>query len=1109
MRACPSDEMLRALFEEDSLPPSDPAVIDHVRTCLSCQTRLDNLTQFPQLLGLNNGDVPALSPTFELLAKIAQSDPSELNCDAADERETLPPFPGPPTSRGILGQIGDFEIVKRLGGGAFGVVFLAYDRKLDAPVALKVLRGFGIDEGDHEGRFRQEARKAAAIRHENVVQVRRYEKPDHFAPYLVMDYVEGETLQAKLRREKRLLAAEVAGLGQRIALGLAAAHEAGVVHRDIKPSNILIESSSGQPRITDFGLARSVDEDATCLTHSDVLLGTVLYMSPEQVHSPRDVDGRADVYSLGVILYESLTGRRPIEGESTLQVIERLQKQEPISLRALTPGLPSDLETIVLGCLEKEPERRYPTARAVAEDLRRFLYGEPILRVRTGLASRLWRWTRREPIKAALVVVGCVAVLASVALAAGLPLYWETLRVKDEVILANRQLDTLQYAADMSLAQQAFVDGNVLRFRDLLAQHQKRTPAGFEWRHLNHLAQPVGVPFGPSNRVLARSVDPTCRWVAFCVEGVQSSAIEVWDMANPKASLPTQVFPIGSAKVHHIAYVSENVLAVGRSREEIEYWDLNRGGRVAFGDGPIKDVLEAHASRPEVTSSKLRKIAGTSQYALAADPKNGVVFVGSSSDSIRRYRSASGLPFSDPIRMELYGKPITSMAVSADGRKLVVGTGAYDQDRPNKNEGNVLVWNLAADRSVALSNSKQNFPISAVAISADGRWVAAASFDHLVRVWDCKTGALAFQVMLEAEPTSVAFSDDSKKLASCGYDGNVHVWEFSGRWQRLAKLGVSSTPMSSVHFAASGLKAGPPRLLLQTFDGKMRFWGLDTEHSGPVLKGSGQPILGLGFNRGGTRLVAVQGEPLEGAGALSVWDIGNRKLLPFEQFTGTVVSSANQDQVLQVYVDEPAPKHVLQSSGALAPKPGFIACETVTQAGARAIADENARIAILRPGQPNTTIDAGFSSHASSKHGPQTAKLLALALSPDASKLAAGYEDGSIRIFDVGSGRPLGSVLRGHKCRVLCLAFNESATRLASGSEDFSIKVWLVDAGRDVLTLTGHRGSVRSIVFAPGGDFLASGSDDGDVRLWLGSEDPVPNEQPVPQIDIARSSKLR
>ena len=302
-----------------------------------------------------------------------------------------------------------YEVGALLGSGGMGRVYKAFDRKLKRPVALKFLRG---GDAQLETRFLQEAQAQARVEHPSVCRVYEAGRIGEL-PYIAMQYIDGQTLREAAREMP--VARKVAVLRD-IALAVHAAHALGLIHRDIKPANILVPAEPGAPpSICDFGLARDLAQPGT--TQQGALLGTPQYMAPEQARGEHDrIDARSDVYALGATLYEALTGHPPFEGGSNLQTLYKMLHQEPAPPRRWVKELPRDLESVVLKCLEKEPARRYPTARALAEDLQRTLDGAPVLARRASLPDRGLRWVRRNKALSAALAALLAAGLVPLAL---------------------------------------------------------------------------------------------------------------------------------------------------------------------------------------------------------------------------------------------------------------------------------------------------------------------------------------------------------------------------------------------------------------------------------------------------------------------------------------------------------------------------------------------------------------------------------------------------------------------------------------------------------------------------------------------------------------------
>jgi hypothetical protein len=329
-----------------------------------------------------------------------------------------PPVPGPEMQETLVGPVDTprlplpdkavpgYEILKVLGRGGMGVVYKARHIQLDRVVALKMILAGAHASPEDLARFYREARAAAHLHHPNIVQVHEVGAADG-RPYLVLEYVEGGSLQARLKGVpwgQRKSAA----LMHTLARAVHAAHRQKIVHRDLKPANVLLTDDDA-PKITDFGLAKRLDGGETAHTETGAIIGTPSYMAPEQAEGRKDVGPATDVYALGAILYELLAGRPPFRSAHMVDTIMQVLSVEPTPPSRLRPGLDRDLEAVCLKCLEKDPKKRYRSARALADDLRRLLDGEPILARGSRPWGRFFKWVRRKPVHAALVAVSALA----------------------------------------------------------------------------------------------------------------------------------------------------------------------------------------------------------------------------------------------------------------------------------------------------------------------------------------------------------------------------------------------------------------------------------------------------------------------------------------------------------------------------------------------------------------------------------------------------------------------------------------------------------------------------------------------------------------------------
>ncbi len=399
MIACPSSEMLQDFLQGELPSDSASSIRVHIETCSSCLDILDRLTDDPVLdhwlaVGMTHSSA---------IAGRALKQGLQSSRVAASLR-----LLGPPARTGDLGTLGPYHIEAEIGRGGMGVVYRARDQALGRTVALKVLRHDADDERVRQ-RFTREVRAAARVEHDHLVRV--YSTSDLADPvlYFAMEHLAGLSLAARIRMHGRLGPREAAETVAQAADGIAAAHAADLVHRDIKPDNILLDSVTGRAKVGDFGLARLAAE-VSDLTRDGVIAGTPAYLSPEQARGDRDAGPLADIYALGVTLYECLAGEVPYRGVPH-QVVHQILNDEPRSPRSLNDLVPRDLETVCLKAMAKEPNRRYASARELADDLRRYLRGEPVRARPTGLGTKLWRLVRRKPLAASLTVAFVAALL--------------------------------------------------------------------------------------------------------------------------------------------------------------------------------------------------------------------------------------------------------------------------------------------------------------------------------------------------------------------------------------------------------------------------------------------------------------------------------------------------------------------------------------------------------------------------------------------------------------------------------------------------------------------------------------------------------------------------
>ena len=478
---------------------------------------------------------------------------------------------------GALLRLGDYDLLEEIARGGMGVVYRARQLSLNRIVALKVLLHGPFSSPDFVRRFRNEAQAIATLRHPNIVAI--YEIGEHDGNHFIsLEFVEGRSF-AELAHAGPLPARRAAQYLKTIAEALEHAHQRGVLHRDLKPSNILLDVFD-QPRVTDFGLARLMHSDLD-LTVAGQLLGSPNYMPPEQAggQSPKGTP-QTDIYSLGAVLYELITGRPPFQGETIQSVLAQVQNADPVSPRQLNPGASLDLQTICLKCLQKEPARRYPSAQALADDLGRFLEGKPILARPVSGLERAWLWCRRRPLPAAMSAGLAGSVILG---AAGVIWQWRQAEFhaqgeERQRIIAQREAAETRlslYAADMAVSSQAIESGNFgLARRTLDALRPKRGETdlrGFEWRYLWHLCRgdQLATLTGHDRTVTCAVFSPDGSRLA---TGSMDGAVRIWGVAKRE---PIMTLKISTNAVWSVAFTPDGKSLMAAYEARVEFWDVD------------------------------------------------------------------------------------------------------------------------------------------------------------------------------------------------------------------------------------------------------------------------------------------------------------------------------------------------------------------------------------------------------------------------------------------------------------------------------------------------------------------------------------------------------
>jgi len=924
---------------------------------------------------------------------------------------------------GTVRSFGDYELLEEIARGGMGVVYRARQPSLKRVVALKMILAGQFASKQIIQRFRGEVTAAALLQHPNIVAIHDVGIHDG-QHYFSMDYVEGQNL-SQLVGNRPLPPAKAARYVKLIAEAIQYAHQQGILHRDLKPSNILVDSSD-QPRITDFGLAKRLEGDSS-ITGTGQMLGSPNFMPPEQASSQHGKVGRpADVYGLGAILYHLLTARPPFQAESFENVIYQLLNTEPVSPRLLNSSVPSDLETICVKCLQKEPSRRYSSAQELSDELGRFLRHEPIQARPITPAERTWRWCRRKP---AIASLSAATILLLLAVAIGSPI---------AAFLFNRERQRAEenlYFADMHGAETALEDGDLGRARELLQAHQPRAGQtdlrGFEWRLLWQRCRgdDLYALRGHSNSLSALRFSPDGDTLA---TRSRDNQLKVWDL-----STRTELFTI------------TNVTSLGGFTSD--------GQNFAFGlgDGSVR-LCDSRTGRTLYSLEKAGELV-----ALLADGKT--VATTAEGFIVKLLDITSGhetflLPGKGGL--DLRGPEFgAGVVISPDGEKLAISNGS---------ENGITLWDLKTHAILNSSLDKREVPITFLQLSPDGKVLATGGFDGLVRLWDMATGhELPHPIQEPESVVSAAFSPDGRVVAIASLDQTIKLWELAtGR--ELDTLRGHESGVWPVTFSADGR-----RLASGGDDKTVRLWNTGPKPVKPALSGLAQwePLIWSPDSN----LLAGHCQDQ----TVKLWDaatLETRTVLP--GISHLLTFSDHGKTILARLVDGTVKGFDVAT--------GIVTRDLPTPPSREwnyVITSPDGRSAAITDGTPTIQLWDTVSGEINLLTN-LTRKPEVLAFSPDGNTLIdAGGLEGEIDIWDVTRRQCVESIAA-HSGRVVSVAISPDGTLAASGSIDGTIKLWNLKTSRWLATLKGHRRPVWTLAFSPDGKTLVSGSGDRTVRLW-------------------------
>ncbi len=978
--------------------------------------------------------------------------------------------------------IGEYNIVRELGRGGMGVVYEAVHQGLGRRVALKVLFDSSFQTPTARERFLREARTAASLHHTNIVPVFDTGSADGHL-YYAMQLIDGrslEELQAESRESRvrldastsaasvaptspaatdsrlafdsRLAALDpesVARLGLQAAEALAYAHGRGVIHRDVKPSNLLLDSS-GTLWIADFGLARRPEDPS--VTATGARIGTPRYMSPEQATAQWDaMDARTDVYSLGVTLYELLSGLPLFEDSTPQQLLYRIIRTEPAPLRQFNRRVPRDLETIVRKAMAKRPADRYASAAELADDLRRFLNSQPVRARRIGPVGRLVRWCRREPLVAGISFAAVFA-LSTVVGAYQFKLAGERDAAIDSERAARDELAESLFQQARTVRESAEI-GRRWRSLELLgrsAEIRPRREIGVEavraleladvrcTSRLDELGGPATVvAFNPKSHELAAAVD-----------GDAGPAVGIWnDQTKSVSARLTAPEPLRS-----LAFSPDGRWLAGATERHVCLWDTTSGQLRILSSG--RAGLSTVAFTPDS-----RRVAGFAAGLQLWDVASG--------DVVARLTDAE-------VEVGL-------VEITADGRFIAAAITTRDGGRPE-----IRRW-LLPDLKPAeplrpadarLDPLAQAMGVLSMTTSSSGRLLAAALGDSRIRVWDLATGRqLAVLEGHRAPIASLAFLPRGDELVSS--DGfEVKLWDATDGGELATLIRPNSSDIAPLPAVAASRDGR-----LATAGDICRVWELATPSFHRVLARHAESASAIATSADG-RWSAWLAD-----GRLHIWNLSDGELrhsLPIALRGEVTLTFAESGRALVVSGAGPKPIQVFDViAGEL--RADWSSEPTTAMAAShdgREVAIAHSDNVIRRWNVATGQVVGAVAGHV----GP----VADLAYSPDGHWLAAGNEnrdtssDRTLHVWEVATGRLVRAVAA-HRVVTMGVAFSTDGRRIASCGGDRTVKIWNTESGELATTLIGHTQPVRGVAWSPDSnapDLVASAGMDGHVLVW-------------------------
>ena len=1014
--------------------------------------------------------------------------------------DSLPLLEGPGT------RIGRYKLLELIGEGGMGLVYLAeQEEPVKRRVAIKLVKP-GMDTKQVIARFEAERQVLALLDYPNIAHVFDAGTTPNGRPYFVMEYVKGLSIieycdQHRLNIEMRLR------LFQRVCNAVQYAHQKGIIHRDIKPSNILvtIQGDRPEPKIIDFGIAKALTHsfaEGTLFTQQGQLLGTPEYMSPEQVDiATQDIDTRSDIYSLGVLLYELLSGSQPFDRKSLekggLAVIQRtIREQEPPNpsarltglgeegkriaerrqthVDALAKRLHRELEWIPLKAMRKERVRRYRSVSELSDDIQNYLDGAPLIAGPETAIYRVKKFVHKHAGSVATAAIIALAIILGLVISTAMYFKAEkalereaAARVRAEKAEETTQ-QTLQresiarkraeeaekiaqeraeayrramYANNLAMAKEAIDKGDSGRAQNLLNACESDL-RGWEWQHLSYM-----------------SVDP-------CIKTFRGYEGDVYSIAvSPDGR---HIITGSGSDGRHTASASEV--------DTIKIWDTATGSEVMTMHGHNDDV-QAVALSPDGTritsgddegvikiwdtasGAELKTIQGHRDMieTIAFSPNGRRIVSGSDDDTIKIWNAVTGA-----LEKTLTGHKgnIREVTYSPDGKLIVSGS----------SDDTIKMWDAQTGAEVRTLTGHDE-SVRAVAVSPDVSCIASAGKDTTIKIWDVQTGDE--RITLHGHTDSInriAFSPDSNRIASVSNDKTIRIWNVNtGKEER--RLSGHAGGVCAVVFSLDG-----KQILSGSFDNTMKVWdpGIHRE----VLRCyRGARIDQVAFSPDGKRIAACTDGRIVLIDALSGVDIlslrghyfGWGPLPVAFSPDGSRFVSGGMDKKINIWNASTGAREMT-----LTGHTGSVWSVAFRPDGRHIVSgsrDETIKIWNAATGALEMTLTG------------HKDPVRSVTFSPDGARIISGSGNGTVRIWDALSGTEL-LTLHGHEWSVEDVSVSPDGERIASCGIDRTIRIWDAATGEELMALRGHESPVNTVTFSPDGRRIVSGADGGEIKIW-------------------------